>query len=101
MRIYHVPIANAGLAAALTLKRSGRCEVVVLEAGSRSGGRAYTQKISPELALELGSTWFHGLGSQEEPHPVFRHAVEQGLIGEKPTGDFDCLQAVSKLIHCF
>ena len=31
-------------------------------------------------------TWFHGLGSDEEPNPVFRQAVEAGLIDAEPEG---------------
>lgn len=33
-----------------------------------------------------GATWFHGLGTRERPNPVFKHAVEQGLIGTSPEG---------------
>jgi phytoene dehydrogenase-like protein len=87
-RVAVIGAGYAGLAAALTLQRSGCCEVVVLEASSRAGGRACTQLLPGGLAIELGATWFHGLGDAAEPHPVFRHAVEQGLIGASPKGTF-------------
>lgn len=86
-RQYNCLLSPAGLAAALTLERSRCCDVVVLEASGRTGGRACTQRLSPELALELGATWFHGLGSDGQPNPVFRHAVQQGLIGSAPEGE--------------
>lgn len=77
----------AGLAAALALERSRCYDVVVLEAGRRAGGRACTLRVSPELAFELGATWFHGLGDDAEPNPVFRHALELGLIDSQPAGE--------------
>ena len=78
----------AGLAAARTLTQLAgqRCEVVVLEAGSEPGGRARTLRTSADLAIELGATWLHGLGSAEEPNPVFQHALEFGAITRKPKG---------------
>lgn len=52
-RVAVIGAGFAGLAAALTLQRSGRCEVTVLEAGQRAGGRACTQQIG-DAAIELG-----------------------------------------------
>ena len=42
----------------------------------------------PSMLLpHVGATWFHGLGTPERPNPVFRHAVDQGLIGTSPEGE--------------
>jgi len=50
----------AGLAAARELKRHGH-EVVVLEARDRLGGRIWTSNKWPEIPLDLGATWIHGV----------------------------------------
>lgn len=34
----------------------------------------------------LRQTWFHGLGNDEEPNPVFRQALQAGLIDAEPEG---------------
>jgi monoamine oxidase len=50
----------AGLAAAQRLKQAG-CRVTVLEARDRIGGRIHTSTRWPELPLDLGATWIHGV----------------------------------------
>jgi monoamine oxidase len=50
----------AGLAAAGELRRNGH-EVVVLEARDRIGGRIWTSSQWPDLPLDLGATWIHGV----------------------------------------
>lgn len=50
----------AGLAAATELKRLGH-QVVVLEARNRIGGRIWTSQQWPDLPLDLGATWIHGI----------------------------------------
>lgn len=50
----------AGLAAAKELKRAGH-QVVVLEARDRIGGRIWTSNKWPDLPLDLGATWIHGV----------------------------------------
>ncbi|KAL4858489.1 Spermine oxidase [Chlorella vulgaris] len=86
-RIAVVGAGYAGLAAASTLEHARQC-VTVLEAGHRPGGRACTQQLSAELALELGATWFHGgVGDVAEKNPVFQHAVGAGLIDSRPEGE--------------
>ena len=50
----------AGLAAARELRRNGH-EVVVLEARDRIGGRIWTSSRWPDLPLDLGATWIHGV----------------------------------------
>ena len=49
----------AGLAAAQDLSRAG-CEVTVLEARNRIGGRVWTDRRSGS-ALDLGASWIHGI----------------------------------------
>lgn len=50
----------AGLAAARELKRHGY-DVVVLEARDRIGGRIWTSKRWPDIPLDMGATWIHGI----------------------------------------
>ncbi|MEB3271040.1 MAG: FAD-dependent oxidoreductase [Synechococcus sp.] len=50
----------AGLAAARELGRHGH-ESVVLEARDRIGGRIFTSNRWPDLPLDLGATWIHGV----------------------------------------
>ena len=49
----------AGLAAAQQLASRG-LQVTVLEARNRPGGRIFTSRQLPGLALDLGATWIHG-----------------------------------------
>lgn len=48
----------SGLAAAARLQKAGK-KVLVLESGSRIGGRAYTDRNSGSSHYELGCCWFH------------------------------------------
>jgi monoamine oxidase len=50
----------AGLAAANRLQQQGY-EVRVLEARSRVGGRIWTSTQWPDMPLDLGATWIHGV----------------------------------------
>ena len=49
----------AGLSVASKLHKSGKCEVCVLEASGRVGGRIHTGKIG-ENTVEFGAGWIHG-----------------------------------------
>ncbi|TVR46633.1 MAG: FAD-dependent oxidoreductase [Rhodobacteraceae bacterium] len=50
----------AGLAAAQRIAAQGG-RVQVLEARDRPGGRIWTSRIWPDLAVDLGATWVHGI----------------------------------------
>lgn len=50
----------AGLAAAERLRTSGQ-RVLLLEARDRIGGRVWTSRALPGLALDLGASWIHGV----------------------------------------
>ena len=79
----------AGLAAAATLRAAG-VATLVLEATAQPGGRARTQEIAPGLSVELGATWLHGLGSPQEPNPIFQAALSHGLIPRRPRRELPC-----------
>lgn len=50
----------AGLAAAADLVRGG-AQVTVVEARDRIGGRIHTSLAWPDLPMDLGASWIHGL----------------------------------------
>jgi monoamine oxidase len=50
----------AGLAAAQALQQGGR-RVLVLEARDRIGGRVWTSARWPDLPVDLGASWIHGV----------------------------------------
>ena len=50
----------AGLAAARDLLAAG-AEVMVLEARERIGGRIWTSRLWPDLPMDLGASWIHGV----------------------------------------
>lgn len=58
-RILVVGAGAAGLAAARTLHDQGR-EVVVLEARKRLGGRVWSNRVWPDVTLDMGASWIHG-----------------------------------------
>lgn len=50
----------AGLAAAAAL-RAGGLQVLVLEARERIGGRIWTSRAWPDMPMDLGASWVHGV----------------------------------------
>jgi monoamine oxidase len=59
-RVIVIGAGIAGLAAARKLQ-SNNCEVVVLEARERIGGRIWTSDKWKETPLDLGASWIHGV----------------------------------------
>ncbi len=64
----------AGIAAARELAQRGR-SCVILEAGARVGGRAYTETTSLGLAFDHGASWLH----QADENPLTPLAQALGL----------------------
>jgi monoamine oxidase len=64
----------AGLRAAQQLHAVG-LRVIVLEARERIGGRIWTDRSWPNVALDLGASWIHGLRG----NPVAELAAAAGL----------------------
>jgi len=59
-RIVVIGAGLAGLTAARELARHG-LDVLVIEARDRPGGRVRTSRLWPDLPLDLGATWIHGV----------------------------------------
>ena len=63
----------SGLAAASALQRGG-LQVRVVEARDRVGGRIWTSRAWPDLPIDLGASWIHGVDS----NPVTELAEQAG-----------------------
>ena len=59
-RVFVIGAGLSGLAAARELQAKGH-EVVVLEGRERIGGRIWTSTQWPDLPLDLGASWIHGV----------------------------------------
>ncbi|UYV20422.1 FAD-dependent oxidoreductase [Halomonas qaidamensis] len=59
-RIVVIGAGLAGLVAAKELMGAGH-NVIVLEARDRIGGRIWTSKKWPDVPLDMGATWIHGV----------------------------------------
>ena len=70
----------AGLSAAQALSRQG-LDVQVLEALERPGGRVWTSRLWPDLPVDLGATWVHGV--RKNPLTELADAVGAPRIGTR------------------
>ncbi|MEN9933597.1 MAG: hypothetical protein RLZZ387_176 [Chloroflexota bacterium] len=75
----------SGLAAARALADAGR-RVIVLEARERIGGRVWTDRSWPGMALDLGASWIHGT----QGNPLTALARKAGIVTAPPT-DYESL----------
>lgn len=73
LRVIVIGSGLAGLAAAAEIKKSGH-EVIVLEARDRIGGRTWTSNKWPDIPLDMGASWIHGV----DGNPISRLADEIG-----------------------
>jgi phytoene dehydrogenase-like protein len=64
----------SGLGAALALAEQGFCNITVLEARDRTGGRTFTD-YSLGASAEMGAGWVHGL----QNNPVYQRSTDVGI----------------------
>ncbi|KAM3863239.1 peroxisomal N(1)-acetyl-spermine/spermidine oxidase [Diretmus argenteus] len=75
-RIVIIGCGISGIAAAQRLVKRGFCNVRILEATARSGGRIKTGRLGNNI-VEIGANWIHG---PSEENPVFCLARQYGLL---------------------
>lgn len=73
-RVIVIGAGLAGLSAARDLVAAG-AEVVVLEARDRIGGRVWTSRKWPDLPMDLGASWIHGV----DANPLTELANSAGI----------------------
>ena len=64
----------SGLAAAASLQAAGY-RVIVLEARNRIGGRVWTNRAWPDMPLDMGASWIHGV----DGNPIAEIATDNDI----------------------
>lgn len=72
-RVFVIGAGIAGLSAAQALKDAGHA-VMVLEGRDRIGGRIHTSRLWPDVPVDLGASWIHGV----DDNPLTRLAAAAG-----------------------
>ncbi len=86
-RVIVIGAGLAGLSAARDLQAAG-AEVVVVEARDRIGGRIWTSHKWPDLPMDLGASWIHGV----EGNPLTEIADAAGI--ERLETSYDAAMAL-------
>ncbi len=73
-RVIVIGAGMAGLSAAARLAKGG-AQVTVIEARDRIGGRTHTSHLWPDLPVDMGASWIHGIRG----NPVTKLAEKAGL----------------------
>lgn len=79
-RVVVIGAGLAGLAAGQELARRGQ-DVQLLEARQRPGGRVWTSRVWPDLPVDLGATWIHGV--RNNPLTALADAVGAARIATR------------------
>ena len=83
----------AGIAAARHLLGRSRLSVLVLEAGSRIGGRAHTVRVpGTEIPIDLGCAWLHGARTNAWTRIAGEHGFEVDRMPAPWNRDDDMLR---------
>lgn len=89
-RVIVIGAGLAGLSAARDLQAAG-AEVVVVEARDRIGGRIWTSHKWPDLPMDLGASWIHGV----EGNPLTEIADAAGI--ERLETSYDAAMALDAM----